>query len=106
MPTKKCPFCAEEIQEEAIKCKHCGEFLNGQRPSIQAGPWYLKDGFIIFLFLCVGPFALPLVWFNPRYKPAVKIVITIVALIVTWLLGQMLMWAMNTMKQSYDMLLG
>lgn len=25
--TKACPFCAESIHRDAIKCKHCGEFL-------------------------------------------------------------------------------
>jgi uncharacterized membrane protein YhaH (DUF805 family) len=37
LTTKECPYCSEEIQADAIKCKHCKSSLNegGQRQNIQ-----------------------------------------------------------------------
>jgi len=34
--TIKCPYCAESINREAKKCKHCGEIIDQQMRDIEA----------------------------------------------------------------------
>jgi len=33
--SKQCPFCAEVIKDEAIKCKHCGADLTAKASSFK-----------------------------------------------------------------------
>lgn len=65
---RSCPFCAESIQMAAVKCRHCGEFVNGRAHVAPQAPKDEKGiGILILGILSIklGPCSIilgPLAW--------------------------------------------
>ena len=67
--------------------------------------WYHKTYGVVIAILLLGPFALPLVWKNPRYNRASKIAVTVIVALMTYYLTVAVIKAIKDFNQSYQQML-
>jgi len=73
-------------------------------PQAPKPKWWWKTPFLIFMLLSFGPFALPLLWFNPRFSAMQKLLWTVVTAVATYFLAIYCIAAFKTaMQQARDL---
>jgi hypothetical protein len=66
--------------------------------------WYFKTYVLVIAFLCVGPFALPLVWINRTYSIKKKIMASLIIIFLTYIIWVMLSASVKQLLDYYKQL--
>ncbi|MBI4970381.1 MAG: hypothetical protein HZC17_00870 [Candidatus Omnitrophica bacterium] len=78
--------------------------MNDQTPASIS--WYFKTSILILAVLVIGPFALPLLWLNPRYTMLAKVIWTILIIIATYFLTIAMIESIKTILEYYKLAFG
>lgn len=70
-------------------------------PEKQQVKWYFKTSTLVVLFLSIGPFALPLLWLNPRFSKSSKMIVSAIVIILTCVLGFVMINSVKTIITFY-----
>ena len=68
--------------------------------------WYFKTSTLVIAILSIGPLALPLAWFNPRFSLKAKVIISVATIVVTYASIILIQQSLKQITVSYQQIFG
>lgn len=64
--------------------------------------WYLRSSTLVIGFICAGPLILPLVWSNPRLSSKMKMAVSAIVIILTFILLVIALNSISSINNYYQ----
>jgi hypothetical protein len=51
--TITCPYCGEDIYEDAQRCPHCDQYISAETSGASPKPWWVIAGVVVLLYVLI-----------------------------------------------------